>query len=145
MLSICLECHGSYSDGKGCGHKRVFRASSASCGGFLYEKGEIPTSKKERREVARWSSEGKGGERKVYVNCIYCGSVDEVSNHGFVVRDGGAEIRNCIICRKCDRHYWVTLEGWTYGNMSAFYADDEAGEDPDDYEEDGGGDDDDDS
>lgn len=144
MLKVCFECHGSYTNENACcGHKRVFRAASTG-GGFLYEKGEIPTSRKKRKEVARWSSEGEGGNRKIYVNCIFCGSVDEVSDHGFTAHDGVAAIRNCIVCERCERHYWVTLEGWTYGNMAADYGDDEeAGEENDNYDvDDDGGDDD---
>lgn len=134
MLKVCLECHGSFPNGENCcDHKRVFRVSSRSCGGFLYEKGEIPKSKKERKEVARWSIEGEGANRKVYVNCVYCGSIDEASDHGFNEHlKGTAEIRNCIVCQKCNRHYWVCLEGWTYGNMAALYKEGEGEDDGND-------------
>lgn len=137
MVKVCLECHESFTDGKrSCGHKRVFRISSEGCGGIIYEKGEIPGTRKERREIARWSSEGEDLKRKIYVNCVHCGSINEITNHGFEDHDGVASIQNCIVCKKCDRHLWITLEEWPYADTY----DDGEDEDDDDYEDDDGDD-----
>jgi hypothetical protein len=53
--------------------------------------------------------------QEVYVRCIACKfintiSAPEVVGEGFIYEDLGSG--SCIMCPKCEVHFWMYLDGW---------------------------------
>jgi len=68
---------------------------------------------REERKTGFWQMErAADGANHVYMSCYWCGAVNDFSDHevGF---DGF--VFPCVVCRECDHHEFVCLDGWTHG------------------------------
>jgi len=68
---------------------------------------------REERKAGLWQMERTAdGTDHVYMSCYWCGAVNDFSDHE-VGPDGF--VFPCVVCRECDHHEFVCLDGWTYG------------------------------
>ena len=123
-----------------CPHERTFE-TDLNHGYYVFKKGEIPLGREERKKVAVWQCHKVGDKVKVYATFIYCGGVNDLSNHE-IFADGGIE--NCVTHPSCGNHTFMVLRGWDGGPRQAVWVDgDYEGEDDNDDDDDeyNGGDD----
>ena len=112
-----------------CPHERTFE-TDLNHGYYVFKKGEIPLGREERKKIAVWQCHKVGDKVKVYATCIYCGGVNDISNHA--ISNEGA-IDQCVTCRDCRHHTFMSLWEWDGGRRWAVYVyGDEIDDDDDD-------------
>ena len=90
------------------GGESHWKAMNETC-----KKGEIGSGTD--RKPAIWMVEkGSDGVLHLYMTCVdpKCAAVNDFSKHK-VEKEG--RVNPCIVCVKCQRHEFVTLEGWDLG------------------------------
>lgn len=117
-------------------------------GFYIFAKGDFPQTRKERRD-GFWTKEGNS----IYITCIGCGSILNISGHG-IHKYSGARLKgyllnkeinygqaeSCAICDECANHMFVYLENYDDEDRK----DDGENHEGDDYDDDYSDDDDDD-
>ena len=132
-LRQCVDCNMRVPvrrEGKEfCQHERIFEVDP-NYGYYVFDKGEIPLGRSQRKKVAVWCQQGD----KIYATCLFCGGVNDLSNHE-INTEGVVE--KCATCRSCGGHSFIVLRNWDGGCREAVYVngDEDENEDDDDSDD----------
>lgn len=101
---------------------RTLRTSNGRdlTGFYIFTKGGFPQTRKERQD-GFWTKEGNS----VYITCVGCGTVLNISGHGVQKHHGTrlkgylvnkeinyGQVQSCTICNKCQNHIFAYLENY---------------------------------